>query len=177
MTVVLRVAVPDGHAWLRVADPAWNDPIDTSHSVAIGGRWNPPGTWAALYLSHDIDTARLQILRLLEGTPFEPGDLADDAYDLVTVTLPDAQTALDVVSDAGVAAVGLPATYPAMSGGARVPHEKCWPIAIDAHDAGLDAVWCRSAATRDGTGRELSWWPGDRQADWDGERSAYGDWR
>lgn len=177
MTVVLRVAVPDGRAWLRVADPAWNDPIDTSHSVAIGGRWNPPGTWAALYLSHDIDTARLQILRLLEGTPFEPGDLADDAYDLVTVTLPDAQTALDVVSDAGVAAVGLPATYPAMSGGARVPHEKCWPIATDAHDAGLDAVWCRSAATLDGTGRELSWWPGDRQADWDGERSAYGDWR
>ena len=91
----------DGHEWLRVADPAWDDPIDTSHSVVIGGRWNPPGTCAALYLSHDLDTARLQILRLLEGTPFEPGHLADDDYDLVTVTLPDAQTALDVVSHAG----------------------------------------------------------------------------
>jgi hypothetical protein len=79
--------VVDGHEWLRVADPAWDDPIDTSHSVVIGGRWNPPGTWAALYLSHDLDTARLQILRLLEGTPFEPGHLADDDYDLVTVTL------------------------------------------------------------------------------------------
>lgn len=174
---MLHVAVPDGHEWLRVADPAWDDPIDTSYSVAVGGRWNPPRTWAALYLSLDLDTARLQILRMLEGTPFEPDDLADDAYDLVTVTLPDAQTALDVASDAGVAAVGLPASYPATASGARVPHEECWPIAMDAHDDGLDAVWCRSATTLDGAGRELSWWPGGRQANWDGERSRYGDWR
>jgi hypothetical protein len=93
---------------------------------------------------------------MLEGTPFEPDDLADDADDLVTVTLPDAQTALDVVSDPGVAAVGLPASYPATAGGARVPHEDCWPIATGAHDAGLDAVWWRSAATLDGAGRELA---------------------
>jgi RES domain-containing protein len=141
VTVVLHFAVPDGHEWLRVTDPAWDDPIDASHSVAAGGRWNPPGTWAALYLNHDLDTARFQILRMLEGTPFEPGDLADDAYDLITVTLPDAQTALDVVSDRGVAAVGLPITYPAASERTRVPHEDCWPIATDAHRAGLDAEW------------------------------------
>jgi hypothetical protein len=41
---MLRVAVPDGHGWLRVADPTWDDPIDTSYSVAVGGRCNPPRT-------------------------------------------------------------------------------------------------------------------------------------
>ena len=109
---MLHAAVPDGHEWLRVADPGWDDPIDPSYSLASGGRWNPPGTWPALYLSHDVDTARRQIVRMLEGTPFEPDDLADDSYD-IRVTLPDQQTALDVVSEAGVAAVGLPSTYPA----------------------------------------------------------------
>ena len=156
---MLHFAVPDGHEWLRVADPGWVDPIDTSYSVTTGGRWNPPGSWAALYLSHDLHTARRQILRMLEGTPFEPGELADDAYDLVTPKLPDRQTALDVVSDAGVAAVGLPASYPAASTGDRVAHQDCWPVATDAHNAGLDGVWCRSAATLDGAGRELAWWP------------------
>lgn len=174
---MLRYDVPDRHEWLRVADPAWHDPIDTSHSVTTGGRWNPPRTWAALYLSYDLDTARLQIVRMLEGTPFEPDDLADDAYDLVTVTLPTQQAALDVVGDAGVAAVGLPATYPSTPTGERITHDTCWPIAAEAHDAGLDGVWCRSAATLDGVGRELAWWPGDRTARWDGVRTPYGEWR
>lgn len=79
---------------MRVVDPSWSDPIDTSYSVASGGRWNPQGAWARLYLSYEIDTGRLQIQRMLEGTPFEPDDLADDAYDLITVNLPDQQTAL-----------------------------------------------------------------------------------
>jgi hypothetical protein len=39
---VLRVDVSDGHEWLRITDPAWDDPIDAPYSVAIGGRWNPP---------------------------------------------------------------------------------------------------------------------------------------
>jgi hypothetical protein len=114
---VLQVPVPDGHEWLRVVDPVWTDPIDASHSMENGGRWNPPRSWAALYLNFDLDTARLQVLRLLEGTPFLADDLADDAFDLVAVMLPNSQTALDVVSEVGVAAVGLPASYPATGTG------------------------------------------------------------
>ena len=128
-------------------------------------------------MSHDLDTARRQITRLLDGTPFEPDDLADDAYDLVTVTLPDEQHALDVVSVAGIAAVDLPPSYPATSAGERVAHQDCWPAANAAHAAGLDGVWCRSAATLDGVGRELAWWPEDRIATWDQTRTPYGQWR
>lgn len=174
---MLQVAVPDGHEWLRVVDPVRTDPIDASHSMENGGRWNPPRYWAALYLNSDRDTARLQVLRLLEGTPFLPDDFADDAFDLVAVMLPNAQTALDVVSEVGVATVGLLASYPATATGVRVPHEECWPVATDAHDSGLDAVWCRSAASVDGTGRELSRWPAGRNAVWDRKRSPHGDWR
>lgn len=177
LTRLRRIAVPDGHEWMRVTDPAWHDPVDSSYSVASGGRWNPPGTWAALYLNHDLDTARRQISRLLEGSPFLPGDLADDAYDLVAVTLPDEQTALDAVSDAGVAATGLPVTYPATATGERIAREDCWPVATRAHRAGLDGVWCRSAATLDGVGLELAWWPEGRSASWDRTRSPYGEWR
>ena len=174
---MISVSVPDAHEWMRVVDPAWKDPLDASHSVTTGGRWNPPRTWAALYLNYDRDSARRQIIRLLEGTPFHPDDLADDAFDLVTVRLPNAQRALDIVSDAGLAAVGLPATYPATASGGPVSHEECWPIATAAHDVGLDAIWCRSAATLDGAGRELAWWPVERKAEWNGQRSPYGNWR
>ena len=97
-----RVAVPDGHEWLRVTDPAWQNPVDSSYSARSGGRWNPPGAWAALY---------------------------------------------------------------------------CWPIATTAYESGLDGVWCRSAATLDGVGRELAWWPRERTPKWDGTRIPYGDWR
>ena len=57
MTVVLRVAVPDGHERLRVADPAWDEPIDASYSVAIGGRWNSPRTWAEAHTETGADVA------------------------------------------------------------------------------------------------------------------------
>ncbi len=70
---------PNGHRWLRVCRPAWDDPFDTASSQAAGGRWNPPGSWPTLYLNRDVATARAQIIRLLDGTPVDPDDLADDA--------------------------------------------------------------------------------------------------
>jgi hypothetical protein len=88
-------------------------------------------------------------------------------------------SAVDVVSDRGVAAAGLPPTYPADADGRRVWHDLCHPIAVEAHEAGLDGVTCRSAATLDGAGRELAWWPRGRHPDpaADGRRVTYGRWR
>ncbi|HRE03453.1 MAG TPA: hypothetical protein PLV68_19305 [Ilumatobacteraceae bacterium] len=127
-------------------------------------------------MNENAETARRQIQRMLEGTPFGPDDLADDAYDLVTVLLPRGQTALDAVSAAGLTAVGLPTTYPTTTDGERVGHAACWPAATDAYAAGLDGVHCRSAATLDGLGRELAWWPRDQTATWT-TRSPYSAWR
>jgi len=168
---------PAGHLWLRVCSPEWTDPFDGRFAAQRGGRWNPPGSWPTLYLSRDLATARLQIVRLLEGTSVTPDDLTDDAFDLVAAGLPRAQDVVDVVTAEGVAAAGVPATYPVDVGGVRVAHAACQVIGVEAHEDGLDGVECRSAASSAGTGRELAWWPRGRKVRPRGGRVPYGSWR
>ena len=116
---------------------------------------------------------------MLEGYAAEPDDIADDAYELVGCHLPDGQDVLDVHTDDGVAAAGLPATYPTGGDGTRVPHDVCQPIGEQAYNGGADGVDCRSAATLDGRGRESAWWPRGRAPSpaGDGRRVPYGRWR
>jgi hypothetical protein len=173
------VALPDGKLWVRVTRPHHHDPYDTTWAQRRGGRWNAPDSFATLYLNADVATARRQIERLLEDTVVEPDDLTGDAYELVGAHLPEAQVAADIVSDGGVAAAGLPSTYPADAEGRRVAHEACQPIGAAAYATGLDGVHCRSAATLDGAGRELAWWPKDRRPipAAQGRRIAYSLWR
>lgn len=156
----------------------WADPLDVSFAQRTGGRWNPPGSWPTLYLSRDLDTARAQISRLLEGTPVSPDDLADDAYDLLAVVLPAANV-VDVVTDAGVAGVGLPATYPRDAAGQLVPHAACQRIAQGAHASGADGIEARSAlvTVAPSATTELAWWPGSQRAAQVADRVPYGQWR
>jgi hypothetical protein len=111
-----------------------------------------------------VQTAQLQIERLCEGMPFSPEDLSDDAYTLVFARLPDAQRAADAVSAQGLAALGLPASYPLGSDGQVIDRAVCQPIGGQVRELRLNGVWCRSAATADGRGRELAWFPGARVA-------------
>ena len=91
------VALPDGKLWVRITRPHHEDPYDPSWAQRYGGRWNPPNSFATLYLNADVATARRQIERLLEDTVVAPDDLTGDAYELVGAYLPDAQVAADVV--------------------------------------------------------------------------------
>ncbi|MGH2997143.1 MAG: hypothetical protein ACRDM9_12585, partial [Gaiellaceae bacterium] len=50
-----------GGPYNRLAEPSWSDPLDTSYSRRRGGRWNPPGSFGALYLNRDLRIARLQV--------------------------------------------------------------------------------------------------------------------
>ncbi|MBI3179403.1 MAG: RES domain-containing protein [Deltaproteobacteria bacterium] len=154
-----RVFLPDGRVWLRLASPAWADPLDPGYAQNHGGRWNPPGSFPALYLNSDIATARLQIERLLVGWPATIHDLDVEAYVLIAVTLPRGQTCADAVTASGLQAMRLPDTYPVDLAGKRIGHASCQPIGRRVHDAGLRGVWCRSACTDDGRGRELAWFP------------------
>ena len=152
--------LPDGHEWLRVADPAWSDPLDPSFAARRGGRWNPPGSHPTLYLNEDVATARANVAAFIGAWPYEPEELRDEAAPvLVSATLPRSQQVADVHTAAGVAAVGLPATYPLDAAGALVSHEACQPIGVQAKTAGLRGVRCRSARVADGFGRELAWFP------------------
>ncbi len=177
MTLDHRPLTPADHLWVRVCRPGWEDPFDPNFAPAHGGRWTPPGSWPTLYVSRDVVTARMQVDRLLEGTAVAPDDLTDDAFELVAARLPRHQEAADLVTAGGVAAVGLPPSYPLDADGARVGYEACWPVATEAHDLGLDGVECRSAASDGGTGRELAWWPRGRTPRPRGGRVPYGSWR
>lgn len=148
----------DGHRWLRVADPLWQDPLDPSFAELHGGRWNPPGSFPTLYLNEDLPTARAQVVTLLQGSPVEPDDL-DDGFDLVVATLPRSQEVADAVTDDGLEAVGLPDTYPRYRNGRPVRREACQPVGQAVKHEGLRGVHARSAASDDGSGRELAWFP------------------
>jgi hypothetical protein len=137
--------------YYRVAQPDWADPLDGVYAQRAGGRWNPKGSYPAVYLIASIHTARLNARRLLRdqtlaGMPFSFDDLEPTALPvLVRTTVPSA-TVLDCVSDAGLKDVGLPTTFPRKRDRSTVPHQACQPIGERAHEAGLAGVASRSAA-------------------------------
>lgn len=146
----------DDQGWLRVADPSWLDPLDPSYAQAAGGRWNPPDSFATLYLNEDLATARAQVTALLAGSPVDPEDL-DPGFDLVVATLPREQEVADAISDQGLEALGLPHTYPHHRNGRPVAHDDCRSVGQVVHDLGLRGVHARSAVFDEG--RELAWFP------------------
>lgn len=150
--------LPNAKRWFRVADENWEDPLDPSFAQRFGGRWNPPNSFPVLYLNEDLETARAQIRRMLSGSPVRPEDL-DPPYVLVTATIPSRQVVADAVTDVGLAGLGLPDTYPMDDAGDMIPHETCQPIGTEVKSQNLRGVHARSAATHDGTGRELAWFP------------------
>lgn len=156
--------LPDGQPWWRLVDPGWADPLDAGYAAERGARWTPPGGAPTLYLNQDVPTARANLVRFLAGSSVTPDDLADTSFELVEVVLPDGQTAVDAHSPAGLAALGLPATYPLDPAGARIDHAVCQPIGAAVAAAGWDGVHARSAATAEGRGRELAWFPRGRTA-------------
>lgn len=150
----------DGHEWLRVADPAWGDPVDPSFAANRGGRWNPAESHPTLYVNEDVVTARINMQLWADAWPYEPEDLrAEHAPVLVGAELPRAQHVADVHTPDGVAALGLPSSYPVDHTGATVTHEVCQPIGVRLHSLGLRGVRCRSARSPLGAGRELAWFP------------------
>jgi hypothetical protein len=118
--------------------------------------------------------------RLLRDTPVRLDDLDDDAFVLVAAVLPRSQEVADAVSAAGLRGLGLPESYPEDAGGDPVGVEVCRPVGAGVRSLGLRGVWCRSAASSDGGGRELAWFPATRRSRarpiWD-EPLPLGQWR
>jgi RES domain-containing protein len=156
---IRTVTPPKGRVWLRVASGAWKNPLDPSFAERLGGRWNPPGEYPTLYLNADLATARNQLERMLEGYPAGLDDLDDAAFLLVAVQLPERQRCADAVSVAGLKSLGLPSSYPLDAHGQLVPHSRCQRVGKAVRGKRLRGLWCRSAAARDGRGRELAWFP------------------
>lgn len=160
MTAPHARMLADGWHWLRVADASWADPLDPTFADRAGGRWNSPVDGPTLYLCEDLAVARAQIQRLLEPTPVDLTDLAEDApFVLVTVVLPERQRVADVVTDIGLRSLGLSASYPLGPRGGKVSWRQCRRAARLIRAANLRGVLARSAVAGTGQGRELAWFP------------------
>ncbi len=174
---MIERTLPDGHVWLRIVQPHYRDPFDPSFAARRGGRWNPAASWPTLYLNEDVATVHAQVRHLFLGRGIEPDDLDDDApLLLAAATLPRRQVVADAITDDGLAALGLPTSYPVDPSGAPVAHAATQRIGWTVHEAGLRGVWCRSAA---GLGHELAWFPTSRgraHPVWD-HPSPFGVWR
>jgi RES domain len=135
-----------GGACNRLAEPHWENPLDTGFSKQHGGRWNAPGSYGVLYLNLTEHMARIQVEHKLAGHPYDIEDLAPAAqHDLVEVDVAETD-ALDLVSDDGLQAVGLPVSYPLDAAGRPVPLGQCQRVGRAAYDEPLPAIACRSAA-------------------------------
>jgi len=169
-----------GGRYLRVADPSWVDPLDGAHSTRHGGRWNPAGSFPVCYLNRDIDTARANaryfLERRLEGQPFTVDDFdADELPVLVEAEVPEADF-VDVVTDEGCVAAGLPSIYPLDDSGAAIAWAVCQPIGQTAWDTGSPGIACRSAAqTAPADDEELTWFQREGRLQPPGRRK-FRDW-
>lgn len=133
--------VTRGGRYYRVVDPSYFNPLDTSYAKRAGRRWNPPGEFGALYLCATIAVAAANARYQFVGRAVKLFDLLPAARpELVTVDVPNLDV-VDVVTVSGVAAVGLPPSYPY-----GVPWPPCQAIARDAYSDGVAGVAARSNA-------------------------------
>lgn len=149
--------VERGGEYGRVADPAWDGPLDGSYAARHGGRWNGPESFPSVYLNRDRATARLNVVRKFAGLPYGPEDLDPREAPVLAVAEVPIDRFVDVVTDDGCRAVGLPTSYPTAEG-RTVPWERCRPVGQTAWDAGAPGIACRSAAAgADRSHEELAW--------------------
>jgi hypothetical protein len=156
-----------GTYW-RVADPQWHEPFDGAWSMRRGGRWNAVRSFPVTYLNADMPTAQANAerhLRSIADLGIEIEDFDDSELPVAVPCVIRECEALDVVTDAGCLAAGLPVTYPNDGAGRPLAHSTCQPIGQRAYDEGMAGIAYRSAAaTAPSAGEELAWFgrPGAR---------------
>lgn len=164
-----------GGTYFRVFKSDWSDPLDTSFSKMLGGRWNPPGTFGVLSLNRSIIVAAANARAQHLGRAIGFFDLRPERRpSLLQVHVPEC-VVLDVASEAGLSAVRLPASFPW-----NVPHSRCQPIGLRAYHAGrFRAIASRSAAEcapQEWLGEELSWFESSPALRENGARRTFAQW-
>jgi hypothetical protein len=111
-----------------------------------------------LYLCATHDVARANVLRRFAGLPYGVLDIRPDRRPvLIDTDVPDRRV-VDVITDAGCRAAGLPATYPFDGRGRVVIWQRTQPVGEDAWGQDESGIAARSAAlSRSERGEELAW--------------------
>jgi len=168
--------------YYRVCDPDWKDCTDTSFSKVSGGRWNEAGRFGVLYLCRDLIVAAANARKNFEGEIHSLYDLKPEFRPVAmefSLGRSPGHRFVDAVSQAGLAELGLPPTYPVAENGALVPRNRCRPIGFATYEAGEAGIGCRSAAEPAEGG-----WVGEELALFDrasgfaaaGKRHRFADW-
>lgn len=162
-----------GGTYYRVCKPGWTDCADTRHSRIRGGRWNPPGGHAVLYLNRTIRMAALQAVENFRGEAHSLFDLRPDRRPHLQAFAVSSDNYVDVVTPEGIAVLGLPSTYPDGAG-----WDVCQPIGRAAYDDGERGIACRTACQGGGDPdhEELALFDRDSQPALPGERLTFDRW-
>lgn len=153
---------PRSGPYHRVAEIAWENPMDGAPGKATGGRWNSPGSFPVVYLNRTVKLARLYVAQKLRDQPYGPEDIDPETGDVLATVNLSPHDYVDVISDQGCLAVGLPVSYPIDESGRLTPHKVCQPIGDEAWQANERGIACRSAtAGAAADDEELAWFQRD----------------
>jgi hypothetical protein len=169
------VDLPDQRVWLRIADPAWANPLG-QHSLKSRGTGGMHRVRTQRFASMQMSSQHACRSNECAQARPSPRKISQTTHILSSRQQLPPTSARRMSS--GVEAVGLPTTYPLDDEGKSVPHQRCRPIGQLLFDAGLNGVWCRSACSEDGRGRELAWFARSQMATtlWD-QPLPFGRWR
>jgi hypothetical protein len=161
--------------YFRVYKPDWTDPLDSSFSKRIGGRWNAPGAFGVLSLNATVTVAATNARSQHRGRAIKLFDLRPERRpSLLQVSVPKSSV-LDAVTERGVRDARLPDHFPW-----NFSHERGRTVGLRAYRSGrLRGIASRSAAecSRDEwLGEELSWFDTSPRLRENGPRRAFGQW-
>lgn len=140
---------------MRVVRAGWTDPLDASYSRAgIDRRWNT-GDFPALYCCCSEAVARAVARDIFWAAGVAQLSELQSAYRPQLVEIAWSGEVVDVASEEGVAAAGLPSSYPA-----GVERRATRQRAVDWHTDGAHGVVCRSASLHR---MGLATWTGDHR--------------
>lgn len=124
--------------WLRHQAAGWRYSAPGAGARTVGGRWNPPQSFATLYLAESKLVAEAELRRLAKrmGTAVAdmlPRDLLTYEIELIDV--------VDLTSEDAQESVGL-----SVAASELAPLERCQQVGAMAHHLGREAVLAPSAA-------------------------------
>jgi RES domain-containing protein len=146
---------PHRHNVVRVVRAGWTDPLDAGFSRdAKDKRWNTPD-FPALYCCCSEAVARAAARDVFRAVGIARLNELQSAYRPPLIEIAWSGDVVDVASEEGVVAAGLPSSYPA-----GVDRRATRQRAVEWHAGGAHGVVCRSASLhRVG----LSMWAGDHR--------------
>jgi RES domain len=129
-----------GAVYRSIPHDSKTGPLDGSYARDNGGRWNPPGSFSALYTSCSVQAAIAFLREHYRDEALQPWEQPEDKQrDLYTLHV-EQDYLVDAVAPEGLAGLGLPTGYPR-----GISHKTTQPIGQRLYDEHHPGIWCKCA--------------------------------